>query len=84
MLAAAAPPEFPLEFSGDFEFAPLGAAPSFATLSVEGKGDSIKVTGAPRGRRSLKLHGAPGLAQTYNPHFYYQPSHRQGFRFGST
>jgi hypothetical protein len=69
-----------LEFVETFETTPIGAAPAFATTSVEGKGDSIAVTAetAHHGQRSLKVQDVPGLTQTYNPHFYYRPAHREG------
>lgn len=74
------PPSPPLEFRDDFETTPVGAAPAFARLSVEGKGDSIGVTAqtAFRGQRSLKIQDAPGLVQKFNPYFYYQPGHSGG------
>ncbi len=73
-----APP--PMQFFQDFEWLPLGAAPPLAVVSVESKGDSIAVTNAAAagGRNCLRITDAPGLQQVFNPHFYYQPYHRQG------
>jgi hypothetical protein len=80
------PPAPPMEFSDTFEATPIGAAPSFATLRLDGQGDAISVTAetAFNSQRSLKVLDAPGLSQTYFPHLYYQPAHTQGittFRF---
>ncbi len=84
-------PEFsiPLE---TFEFRSLGSINLMRqTVNVEDKGDSIGVTeeaaspiplpdvpkDAPS-RRSLKLQDAPGLTQTYNPHYVLKPKFESG------
>ena len=47
---------------------------------MEKKGDAIGVTEetAASGRRALKVTDAPGLQYGFNPHFYYQPGHKEG------
>ena len=74
------PPLPPLEFLQDFEVSATGSGPADAHLNVEGKGDSIGVTGeiAASGKRSLKITDAPGLKNRFDPHFYFSPGHRQG------
>jgi hypothetical protein len=78
--APATPPEPPLTFRQDFESSPPGAKPEDAQVCVEGKGDALAVTEetAASGRRSLKVTDAPGLQFAFNPHFYFNPSHRKG------
>ncbi len=74
------PPRPPLTFFDDFEATPPGGAPAFARVSVENRGDSIRVVEetAASGKRSLKITDAPGLQYAYNPHFYYMPNHTGG------
>jgi hypothetical protein len=49
-------------------------------VNTENKGDSITVTDetAASGKHSLKVVDAPGLAHSYDPHFFYEPSHQSG------
>ena len=63
----------PVEIFDDFELDAADQAPGGAEIHVEGKGDAIVVTGdtAAGGEQSLKIADAPGLRQTYNPHFVY-------------
>lgn len=74
------PPRPPLTFFDDFEATPVGGAPAFARVSVENRGDSIRVVEetAASGKRSLKVTDAPGLQNAFNPHFYYVPNHTSG------
>jgi hypothetical protein len=74
-----APPPPPLQVSQDYETPtakPLGAA----VIHLEHKGDSIAITDltAAGGKHSLRVTDAPGLQARFNPHFYFQPSHRAG------
>jgi hypothetical protein len=75
------PSVFPLrELKEDFESVPANAGPFYATIAVEGGGDSVGVVtnlGA-SGTRCLALTDAPGLQHTYNPHFYYRPENLAG------
>ncbi|MCX6909499.1 MAG: hypothetical protein NTY01_15855 [Verrucomicrobia bacterium] len=77
---SAPPPAPPLALNEDFEAAPVGAKLSDAHVYVEKKGDSIAVTEetAAGGKRSLKITDAPGLAYSFDPHFYYDPRHSNG------
>jgi hypothetical protein len=70
----------PLEFTDTFEYAPLGAPPQFAKVSVEDNGDAVAVTAgvAAGGTHSLKVTDTAGLQYEYNPLFYYQPAHTSG------
>jgi hypothetical protein len=72
-----APP--PLTLKEDFENQEPGAAPRFAKVSVEGKGDSIAVTdeAAATGGHSLRVVDVPGMKADYDPHFYYVPEYRE-------
>jgi len=74
------PPPPPLVFTNDFESTPVGRPPSDAKVHVEGKGDAIAVTEATAatGKRSLQITDAPGLKFRFNPHFYFEPRHRDG------
>jgi hypothetical protein len=74
------PPAPPLVFTNDFEIAPVGQGVSDAKVLVEGKGDSIAVTDtmAATGKHSLKITDAPGLQARFNPHFYFEPHHKDG------
>ena len=79
-LAPPPPPAAPMRVSQDFEQIPVGSRPRGMTLYVEGKGDSITVTDkvkAASGTRCLKITDAPGLQAVYNPHFHYNPGHRE-------
>ena len=80
-IAPPAPPPPPLALHDDFENSKVGAKPALAEMVyVEGKGDSIAVTeeAAAGGKRSLKFTDAPGLAATFNPHYFYNPHHYEG------
>ena len=74
------PPPPPMSIYDDFESTAVGAVPADIRMVVEGKGDSIGVTEATAatGRRSLKITDVPGLTNSYDPHFWYSPDHRQG------
>ncbi len=74
------PPPPPLQFTAGFEDRPVGKPPALATVHLEGKGDAVAVTDevAATGTRSLKVVDAPGLSQSFNPHFYYRPVHTEG------
>ena len=74
-----APPPTPLQIHCDFEGGgsnPLGDA----KIQVENKGDSIVVSDdtAATGTHSLRITDAPGLQARFNPHFYFEPHHRDG------
>ena len=72
-----APPPAPMELKLDFESAnPLADA----LINLENKGDSIATTRdtAAGGQQSLRITDAPGLQARFNPHFYFQPHHREG------
>ena len=73
------PPPLPLQLHCDFEQPsanPLGGA----NVQVENQGDSIVVTDdtAASGTHSLRITDAPGLRNRFNPHFFYEPHHREG------
>lgn len=69
----------PLMVRDDFE-STAPNQPFDAVHQIERKGDSITVSAeaAASGKQSLKITDTPGLAARFNPHFYYQPYHRQG------
>lgn len=56
-----------------FEKTPVGSRPEKCTISGADSPGQITVTSetAASGRRSLKIVDAPGLAQAWQPHFYY-------------
>jgi hypothetical protein len=64
-------PQIPGGLVTDFEDIPVGQRFPGFEYNVEGKGDSIFVTDkvARSGKRSLQVLDAPGLAQSFNPHF---------------
>ncbi len=66
-----APEAPPMVIQEDFEFGVVGQPPSASEVHVENKGDSILVTreAAASGEQGLKITDAPGLQQTYNPHY---------------
>jgi hypothetical protein len=75
------PPEpTPVPLVETFEFDTPGRAPTQGKPHVENKGDSILVTSntAAGGRLSLKITDAPGLKESYNPHFNYDVNLAQG------
>ena len=74
------PPPPPTPVDDGFEKTAVGAPPALATVSVEGKGDSILITdeAAATGKHSLKVTDAPGLKQAWNPHLFYTPHFRAG------
>jgi len=74
------PPPPPFTFKDGFESLAVGGKPAGAQCHVEGKGDAIAATEETpaAGKRCLKIADAPGLAQAFNPHFYYHPSHLDG------
>jgi hypothetical protein len=81
-----APDPPPLSIRDDFEFDPVGRTPSGAEIHLENKGDSILVTDATAagGKKSLKITDAPGLAQSYNPHYVYRGMNYQDGRVVNT
>ncbi len=74
------PPHPPLGLNEDFENRRVGSNPRLASVHVEGKGDSIAVTdeAASTGKQSLRIVEVPGLAEGYNPHFFYEPGYSEG------
>ena len=74
------PPASPLAINQDFEMLPVGAPCPDAQNNVEGRGDSISVTDetAFSGKHSLKILDAPGLANEFDPHLAFMPSHTSG------
>jgi hypothetical protein len=79
-IAPEAPPAPPLQLVDNWESNKVGATPADASVHVENKGDSIRVSDEQfaSGTRSLKITDAPGVTAPYNPHFYYQPNHNSG------
>lgn len=79
-IAPPAPPPAPLTINEDFEAYPDNARPPGPVYSIEKKGDAIAVSSeqAADGKKSLKFTDAPRLAQSFNPHLFYQPHHAQG------
>ncbi|MFC1604198.1 right-handed parallel beta-helix repeat-containing protein [Planctomycetota bacterium] len=75
-----APDPPPVSINDNFEAVPVGQQPSTAQCNVENKGDAIIVTDetAATGERSLKIIDAPGLQNTWNPHYVYQLKHSSG------
>lgn len=78
-IAPPAPPEPPLKVVENFDELPVGFETLDATVSNE-KRKLIFVTDetAASGKRSLKITDAPDLERPFNPHFYFQPRHKQG------
>ncbi len=74
------PPPPPMTLKLDFEDHPVGARPARARVYTEGKGDKVEVTEElpAAGKRCLKIVDVPGLQHEYNPHFYWEPNHRDG------
>jgi hypothetical protein len=76
------PPAPPLAVRDNFETPRGREAVLDAKVFVEGKGDSLRVSGdtAAEGQRSLKMVDAPGLTHPhqFNPHFYYSTNHTSG------
>jgi hypothetical protein len=75
-----APDPPPVSINDNFETVPVGQEPGTAQCNVEKKGDAIFVTDetAAAGKRSLKIVDAPGLQNTWNPHYVYQLKHSSG------
>jgi len=75
-----APDPPPVSINDNFEMIPAGQQPGSAQCNVENKGDAIVVTDetAAAGKRSLKIVDAPGLRNTWNPHYVYQLKHSSG------
>ena len=75
-----APDPPPVSINDNFETIPTGQQPGSAQCNVENKGDAIEVTEetAAAGERSLKIVDAPGLQNTWNPHYVYQLKHSNG------
>lgn len=73
------PPPPPVMVDDDFE-GPRNEAVPGARMNVENRGDQLVVTDeqAASGKRCLKVADAPGLQHAFNPHFYYEPHHRDG------
>ncbi len=76
----AIPAPLPMAFKEDFEKLAVGAEPKKASVNTEKKGDSIAVTEekAATGKRSLKITDAPDLKNAFNPHFHFDPNHKDG------
>ncbi len=75
-----APPAPPLAIEEDFEATPVGKPISGAKIYVENKGDAIAVSedGPAGGKRCLKVTDVTGLAQRFDPHFFFEPHHAGG------
>ncbi len=75
-----APDPPPVSINDNFETVPVGQQPGTAQCNVENRGDAIVVTDetAAAGKRSLKIVDAPGLQNTWNPHYVYQLKHSSG------
>jgi len=75
-----APDPPPVSIYDNFETVPAGQQPGSAQCNVENKGDAIIVTDetAAAGKRSLKIVDAPGLQNTWNPHYVYSPNYSSG------
>ncbi len=75
-----APDPPPVSINDNFETVPVGQQPGSAQCNVENRGDAIVVTDetAAAGKRSLKIVDAPGLQNTWNPHYVYQLKHGSG------
>jgi hypothetical protein len=75
-----APDPPPVSINDNFETTPVGRQPDSGECHVENKGDAIVVTDetAAAGQRSLKIVDAPGLQNTWNPHYVYQLKHTSG------
>ncbi len=75
-----APDPPPVSINDNFEATPVGQQPGTAQCNVENKGDAIIVSDetAAAGKRSLKIVDAPGLQNTWNPHYVYQLKHSSG------
>jgi parallel beta-helix repeat protein len=74
-----APPPPPLQVHCDFESGTVDPF-SAARIHLENKGDSITVSDetAASGSHSLRVTDAAGLQARFNPHFYFEPHHREG------
>jgi hypothetical protein len=70
----------PTPIDDGFETTAEGQLPAMATVSEEGRGDSIRVTSetAATGKHSLKFTDAPGLQYSFNPHLFYAPHFNHG------
>lgn len=70
----------PATIFDDFEDTQVGDVPQHIRVSAEGRRDLVAVTDetAASGRHSLKVTKVAGLKQSYNPHFWYSPDHRDG------
>ena len=75
-----APDPPPVSINDNFEMVPAGQQPGSAQCNVENRGDAIIVTDetAAAGKKSLKIVDAPGLQNTWNPHYVYQLKHSSG------
>jgi hypothetical protein len=75
-----APDPPPVSINDNFETVPVGRQPGTAQCNVENKGDAIVVTDetAAAGKKSLKIVDAPGLQNTWNPHYVYAPNYSSG------
>jgi hypothetical protein len=64
----------------DFEKTPVGKPPANCVVSGADSPASLAVTAetAASGRRSLKVVDAAGLAQVWQPHFYWKPNFARG------
>jgi len=79
MVFAGPPPPFSL--ADGFETTPVGGSPAGAKLgNFDSPAAWIKVTDklAKTGKQCLEIQDAAGLKAEWNPHFYYNPSYRDG------
>jgi hypothetical protein len=76
-----APDPPPVPINETFERDTAGRPPRRGEVHVEKKGDSIVVTDetAATGRHSLKFTDAPGLKDTWKPHYCFQTRHSEGW-----
>ena len=76
------PPEPPPTIiNDDFEDQPVGSRPGGGVSHVENRGDAIVVTDetAAGGKHSVKIVGAPGLRNSFDPHLTYEKlGHQRG------
>ncbi|MEI7730974.1 MAG: right-handed parallel beta-helix repeat-containing protein [Verrucomicrobiota bacterium] len=75
-----APEPSVLPLTETYEYDAVGKPPAHAKIHVENKGDSVLVTDqvAATGKHSLKITDAPGLKNSYNPHFNYDVNFAEG------
>ena len=79
------PPPPPLTLDEGFETTPVGAPPRDAVVSCDGATERLAVTDriAATGKRSLRIADSLEMTHFWDPHFFYQPHHREGMVTGS-